>query len=163
MLGLESVKLNFVGLVLRLLLQPTRSGGQLVLLLPCLGAHVERQLADGRHIVNNAPQLVQLFADVIQFPGVRRQVVSVPFPGLSAVLDASHGTVRTENGIRYFVQHVRVLHLAFHHKSLSLRTLCLHVVLPEVSLFLAETRLWVVVIVGVACGNKLVSEYVLRP
>lgn len=95
MLHLQPVQLDLVRLVLRLLLQSTRPGRQLVLLLPGLGARIKGQFGHWRDVVDHPEQLVQLPADRIQLPRVRRQVVAVTLARLSTVLQ-SHRKGQTE-------------------------------------------------------------------
>lgn len=110
MFVLQAVQLYLIGLVLGLLLQAAGPGGELVLLLPGLGADVEGQLADGRHVIDDPAQLLQFSSDAVQFPRVRGQVVPVALPGLAAVLDAPHRAHGAEHRVRHLVKDVRVFH-----------------------------------------------------
>lgn len=86
MFHFQAVQLNFVRLMLGLLLQPTSSRRKFVLLLARFRANVERQLADRRHIVDGATQLVQLFANAEQLTGIRGQIVAITFACFATVL-----------------------------------------------------------------------------
>lgn len=77
MFGFQAAQFNFVGLVLRLLLQPASPRGQLVFLFSRGGSHIEGQLAHRRHVVNDPAQLVEFLADVEEFPRVGGQIVTV--------------------------------------------------------------------------------------
>lgn len=83
---LQPVQLDLVRFVLCLLLQPAGPRRQLVLFLARLRARIERQLANGLHVVDDAAELVQLLANVVQLARIRRQIVAVTLPRLAAVL-----------------------------------------------------------------------------
>ena len=59
-------------------------GGQLVLLLARRGPGVEGQLRDGRHVRDEAVQLLQVAPDQQQLPRTRGQVVPVATSRLTA-------------------------------------------------------------------------------
>ncbi len=80
----ESVEFDLVGLVLGLLFEAAGARGQLVLLLARFGPHGDGKLGDGRHVVDEPVQFVQLAADAVQLARVRRQVVAVAAPRLAA-------------------------------------------------------------------------------
>lgn len=82
----QSKQFYLIRLMLRLLLQTTRTRRQFVLLLPCLWSHIERQLTHWCHIINDPPQFIQFLPNIVQFARIWRQVITITLPGLSAVL-----------------------------------------------------------------------------
>ena len=68
-------------------------GGQLVLLLARRGPGVEGQLRDGRHVRDEAVQLLQVSPDQQQLPRTRGQVVPVATSRLTA--GETHGGSHT--------------------------------------------------------------------
>ena len=70
--------------MLSFLLEPTRPGGQLVLLFAGAGPGQGGQLVDRTHAVDGGVEFLQLLADVVELLGVGRQVAGVRLAGFAA-------------------------------------------------------------------------------
>ena len=79
----KPVTFEFVGFMLRFLLESAGSRREFVLLFAALASRVERQFGHRCQVVNNRGKLIQLFADGGQFFWVGGEVVSIAAASLA--------------------------------------------------------------------------------
>ena len=146
MLLIQTIEFELVGFVLSLLLQTASPRGELVLLLPLPVPRQLWHLDDGNDTVDLFVQLTQFITNMEETVRVRCDVIAIAPPSFAIMLVLHLMLIWVKDRVLKVIENVWIVSLQCLGQTFALRTLGLHVILPEEALILA------------ACADELLNE-----